>query len=198
MKITASTLDSFRLYKEFDFKSLEELEKQIKGEPITVTPEMKLGKAYDKLVCTETFPPESNEIDGFIFDLDTAKQTRQNFESCLFQVWASEYLILNGGKHYLIGRADAILFNVIYDLKTRTSPFNLENYQDSLQWQFYCFLFGLKKFVYRLVNLECISEIYMTSNVQDLPLYFDNQNETNLYEWIREFVSFCRSRGLNP
>lgn len=196
-KITASNLESFRFYSQYDFITLEELEKRLRGEEdFEETPEMIIGKKYHEFVLRPDFP--NPDIVGF--DPDTASRSREGLEQAQFEVWANETMRIGNQEHYVVSRMDALTPGSIIDMKVRTNgkAFKVENYFDSLQWPLYCRIYGVSHFVYRLVRLEKLSELWVTTEVQDVPLFYDAGKEEVLNHWIQQFVAFCESRNIEP
>jgi len=203
LKLSPTLIDGYRYYLDYDFKTLEELESQIRREPVAQTEKMLIGGAYDKFVLNPYFhkQPDPTEIDGFLFDKESAKEAVFTIPAGgSYQVWVDRIIECDGWNIKLLGKVDYVWGSIVADLKTKTGSYQIENFAEALQWAAYCEILGTKAFTYRVASLRIPKknkdDILYTTSVDDLDLYYDKSIRANLYDYISRFLSFCESRGL--
>lgn len=188
LRVTPTLLESFRLYRDFDWMSKEDIIKSIKGD-IEQTPKMQIGKAYDKLVFWEPWDEAPETIDGIVFDKPSAEQARM---SGLYQVNCES--MLDG--ILIRGKMDCIDGNEIRDLKAKIDYWKVESYIDSLQWQAYCHICGVRKFIYRIADLKQGDDsVWWTSDITDISLYY--QSDELLRSVLSDLLTFVRIENLS-
>jgi hypothetical protein len=202
LRITPSLLESFRYYMTFDFKSLAELEAQIKGEPVTVTPAMALGSAFHKVAEGDLDLGAGEHAgfyraDGLLFDVDSTDDALALRGPGVAEVWCSRQLTTVPYAPILRGRSDWLSGTIPYEIKTREKDFSPEDYAASLQWQCYLHMLGAEECRYLLVRLEeRVEGAWWVRDADVLPLFRYAGMEENINQWARKFVSFCEQRNL--
>ena len=205
LRLTPSLLDAFRLYRDTDRKTLSSLEAQIKGEPITQTPAMRLGLAFHKVAEGEFYYEDhgTGEHDGFYyadglrFDMSSTDDALLLRGSGVAEVWCSRPLLTVHYQPLLRGRADWISGAVPWEIKTKDKTFTPEDYADSLQWPCYLHMLDAEECHYLLVQLEEHTEgTWWVKDADVLPLYRYAGMEENLMQWASRFMDFCESRHL--
>jgi phage nucleotide-binding protein len=75
-------------------------------------------------------------------------------EDCEFQVHLSKLIEINGKTIFIEGFADAVGYDIIYDIKTTSADYEIGKYQSSLQHKIYMFCSGMKKFEYLITKIK--------------------------------------------
>lgn len=203
-RLTPSLLESFRYYCDFDFKSLAELEAQIKGEPVTQTPAMRLGAAFHK-VAEGDFDLGAGEhsgfyrADGLLFDVATTDDALVLRGPGVAEVWCSKPLLTVPRQPLLRGRSDWLSGTIPHEIKTKEKDFSPEDYSASLQWQCYLHMLDAEECRYLLVRLEeRVEGAWWVREADILPLFRYVGMEEHIHQWATRFMQFCESRGLLP
>ena len=202
LRLTPSLLDSFRLYCDFDFKSLSELEAQIKGEPVTQTPAMRLGSAFHK-VAEGDIDLGVGEHDGFyradglLFDVATTDDALALRGPGVAEVWCSKPLLTVPHQPLLRGRCDWISGTVPWEIKTKDKTLEPDYYVKSLQWPCYLHMLDAEECRYLLVQLEeRVEGTWWVRDADVLPLFRYAGMEDMIVSWATRMIHFCESRGL--
>jgi hypothetical protein len=203
-RLTPSILDAYRYYCGFEFKPLAELEAQIKGEPVTQTPAMRLGAAFHK-VAEGAFDEGAGEhagfyrADGLLFDVATTDAALALRGPGVAEVWCSRPMLTVPQAPLLRGRSDWISGTVPYEIKTREKSFEPADYANSLQWQCYLYMLGAEECRYLLVQLEeRVDGAWWVVEADVLPLFRYAGMENYINEWAARLMHFCDTRGLLP
>lgn len=217
LRLTPSLLDSFRLYHEADFIPLADLESRIKGEPITLSQAMLLGRAFHMIAegKAEHLLMRDHEesgtsadrgawsegegfysVDGFLFDAASADDALALRGPGVPEVWCSRPLEHVSRAPLLRGRADWISGIVPWEIKTKDGDMDPEHYATSLQWQCYLYMLEVDECRYLLVRLEKDKDCWRVREADPLPLFRYRGMEDHINEWATRMMRFCESRGL--
>src|SRR5574337_1422464 len=173
LRITPSLLDSFRLYHEAEFLSLQDLESRIRREPITPTPAMLLGTAFHK-IAEHTEDVESTSefyrVDGLAFDREDVDNALAPLDGGVSEVWCSRILDRVPYAPLLRGRVDRIVGVTPWEIKTKDKDFDPEYYAASLQWPCYLHMLDVEECRYLLVRLEEGEDCWRVKYADPLPL----------------------------
>ena len=196
LRLTPSLLDAFRLYRETDWKTLASLEAQIKGEPITQTPAMKLGSAFHA-VAEGIAEVQGNVYysDGLLFDRESADNALALRGPGVAEVWCSTILHTVQYAPILRGRVDWISGTTPWEIKTKDADLDPKYYAESLQWQCYLHMLGAEECRYLLVWLKEVGDCWQ-AEADVLPLFRYVGMENHLCVWASRFMEFCESRNL--
>ena len=204
LRITPSLLESFRYFCDFDFKPLAELEAQIKGEPVTVTPAMALGSAFHKVAEGEHDLGAGEHAgfyraDGMLFDVASTDAALALRGPGVAEVWCSKPLLTVPHAPLLRGRSDWLSGTIPYEIKTKEKDFDPADYAASLQWQCYLHMLDAEECRYLLVRLEeRVDGAWWVRDADVLPLFRYVGMEEHITGWATRFIHFCESRGLLP
>jgi len=215
LKVTASNLEAYRLWRQFDFIPTEELFARIRGEKTPQTFEAQLGNAYHAFVLN---PDRANWQDwddyndyigtseGIDFDNRTAKDALGDLllPGATFEVWGRRYFSNFWAGHtvYFVTRMDAMFGNEIIDLKVSLKSKDPVTRLDSLQWSLYCMAAHCRKFTYIDVQLRRIQAgfghdtHYITVAAKPLTLYLSDSIERDLKLAVVDYLEFVKSAGL--
>jgi hypothetical protein len=199
LRITPSLLDSFRLFHEADFMSLQDLESRIKREPITPTPAMLLGAAFHKIAERSPDVESTSEfysIDGLLFDRESVDDALEPLKDGISEVWCSRVLDRVPHAPLLRGRVDRIVGATPWEIKTKDKDFDPEYYAASLQWTSYLHMLDVDECRYLLVRLEEGEDCWRVKYADPLPLFRYCGMDDHLNEWAGRFMAFCETRNL--
>ncbi len=210
LKVTASKLEAYRLWRQFDFITTDELFARIRGEKTPQTFEAKLGNAYHEIVLTpdpDEWPEDIVDMgEGIKIDAGSAfDELGYTFPpGCTFEVWGRRYFqnFWAGHTVYFLGRLDAMLGNEILDLKVSTKSKDPVTRVDSLQWPLYCMAAECRKFTYVDVQLRSIKATvahpayFETVKVNPLTLYLSDSIARDLFVAVIDYLQFVENNGL--
>lgn len=147
MKVSVTTLDTFRKYLTTDYVSFDDLMASILG-TVQENRAMQIGialhNALESAAYMDTYCLMNNGFTFLFGDIDdyivqsTAREIKTTCEIEGITV---------------VGKADTIHGTTIIDHKT-TSRFDIDRYFDSVQWRLYLQLFNCNKFVYQVFEIE--------------------------------------------
>jgi len=209
LKVTASNLEAYRLWRLFDFITTDELFARIRGDAMPEpTFETKLGNAYHELVLTPWLNGLDGivDIEGIMFDSCTAYDELADVLplKSTFEVWGRRYFsnYWDGHTVYVLGRLDAMFGNEIKDLKVSLKSKDPVTRVDSLQWPLYCEVAGCRKFTYVDVQLRSIKATvgqpahFQTVKVNPLTLYLSDSIARDLKVAVIDYLQFVENAGL--
>lgn len=200
IRISASLLDSYRLFKDFEFISVEEMDKRLKREPVPQTDEMKIGAAFHEVA--QGGGERIDNIffyDSFGFRSKAVEELRERLRPGIHEVKKYDTVIDSPyGQILITARVDSIHGTVIDEIKTKVGKaLNPEQYMDAWQWKVYLRVFGASKLIYHLCQLtyDKLQEAYNVE-IDTLPLYPYPAMEKEVDAAFCELVEYAASRGL--
>ena len=215
LKVTASNLEAYRLWRQFDFISTEELFARIRGEKTPQTFEAQLGNAYHAFVLNpdradwEKWDDVIGTSEGIDFDNRTAEDALGDLllPGATYEVWGRRYFsnYWAGNTIYFVTRMDAIFGNEIIDLKVSLKSKDPVTRLDSHQWPLYCQAAHCRKFTYIDVQLKAINASagypqhgphYQTVSAKPLTLYLSDSIGRDLKLAVIDYLEFVENAGL--
>ena len=206
LRISATTLESYRLYLTTEWMTHEKLILQIKEEE-PISPAMTLGTAFDKIMerpAKYLLPSETGEefyvCDGYKFDADSMDNALDYTERrAIVQYKAVREYEINGTCVELVCKADALYGVVAWDYKARTKPLDADkamDYMKSLQWKAYTEVFGLQKFVYLVSHISESNGVCFVEETVPIVLYPYDGLASELFNYLAYFVQFIEENRL--
>lgn len=197
LRVSPSLLESYRLYATGEWMSLQDIEGRIKREPITPTPEMRLGTAFHAIAEHADILTEGcYEMDGFLFDAPSVNAALALLPRGVCEVPCSRILKVGSDPVLIGGRIDRVAGEVAWELKTKTKPFEPERFADSLQWQCYAWMLGVPQVRYLLVELTESGDKWAVRNADTLGLYAYLDMESTLRQWTALLLNHAQQRDL--
>lgn len=201
-RLSATLLESFRLYREADFISAEDMDSRVRGDAIEPTEDMRLGAAFHA-IAEGIAEPRGDHGDrpaycagGFVFDAVSADEALAGYVGGISEVKATRIVPTPHGPAVLVAKADYLQGNAARELKTRRKPFDVESYVDSLQWRVYVAVFGLARFTYDLVRLDEAGGVFFAAEHDTLDLYPYPALLDDVERETRALVAFAHERGI--
>lgn len=199
MRISTTTLESFRLYMQpdQDWMTEESLIASIRGEFVP-TPAVLLGQAFGSVLES----PERRRVSGgyrhgsyFFSDETMAPALALIDYRGVFEAKA----VKSYGPHDVVAKADHLLGAHLSEFKTTLSTFNLEKYADSCQWRFMADIFQPSIITYRVFCLDQedgIDSIGIKS-IECFNLFPYAQLHQDCCDLLGEFVDYVTRKGLD-
>lgn len=203
LRIPATRLESFRLYKTTDWMTEEKLLAEIKGAEAQ-TPEMARGSAFDKVLAKpgEYRMGSFYVCDGFRFVGQSIDDAIEYIEPKAFWQYKSvrEYEV-NGTVVELVCKADALYGLKAWEIKTTEQSITAEKsnrYLQSLQWKAYVEVFGLWAFEYLIFQLTDDAGLWSVRETLPIMLYPYDGLSAEVFDALTEFVQYIELRNLQP
>jgi len=203
LRISATMLESFRLWMTEDWMKEEDLIAKIKGE-FAWTPAMRLGTAYH--ACVER-PQRAlsgyYEMDGFRFTAEAVESMLGKIEpSGLFEVKTTKAILIAQpvfSEVILVAKCDHIAGAWISEFKTTLDAFDSEKYMASAQWKLMTWLFDAAQVTYHVAVLDedvKRNEIGLKS-IESLNVFPYPALEEECRELVRDFVDYLHKKNLD-
>lgn len=201
IRISPTMLDSFRLYREAEFISAEEMENRILRLPTPETPAMALGTAAHAClagVCERLGgDPAAYRSGEYVFDAVSIDGARAGLEKALPEVPGYIDLMVGGVLVRLGGRTDYLYGNTVYDIKTSDKPIDPDKPDRSMQWRCYMLIFNVKRIYYRHLWLNCMENgIWEVKDWHEVALYSYPDLRRDVLAQLGLLLEFARSRGI--
>lgn len=192
-KVSPTLLDSYRLYRDADFKTYDELVsgiKRIAGE----TTQMLLGRAFHKL--KEGFglllSDGNYSVDGFVFSGIIAGD-----ENLLSEMRTQYMLETRYGSVQMNMVADGVRGRTITEYKTTQSTIDVVRYLDYYQWRCYLLGFESDKVIYDITELQEKKGVWVAHDWQQVDFYPYQGIEADIRILAEDFISFCVGQNLS-
>jgi hypothetical protein len=197
LRISATLLESFRLYLKADWFDEADLIAQIQG-VFTPTPQIRLGKAYH--ACVEK--PQLSlsgfyEKDGYRFEREAIEGMRRRIIPGLFEVKTTKMIRIGSEDVTLVSKCDHIIGAHLDEFKTSTQ-FDADKYLASIQWRLMMWLFDTTSVTYHVATLGEDEEdnIVRLKGIESLNVFPYPQLKDDCFELVREFCQYLRTKGL--
>lgn len=201
MRISTTTLESFRLYMEMDWMTEEKLLDSIKG-VFVPTPQMMAGSAYHKILEA---PDAFRQTDG-AYVCEGRRFPSSSVLPALELIDLAGPCELKETKVYRIGgrdvtvvaQVDQLLRSWIIERKTKWSPFDYAGYADSFQWRFYLDIFdGASGVCYQVFCMDEDKDgSYTLGDIHTMRFYPYVGMRTDLTELLEQFLAYVDRRQL--
>ncbi|HKA75325.1 MAG TPA: hypothetical protein VKE26_26215 [Xanthobacteraceae bacterium] len=195
LRISATTLEAYRLYVEQDWMEEAALIQTIKRE-VVPTEAMRLGTAFHSVLeAPEQFRvPFGYLCDGLHFPDATMREPLSLIDPRgTFEV--KSMTLIDG--HTIVARADQIVGSHIYEHKTTTGSYDADKYLDSCQWRVEAALFQPGAITYRTFLLEePKDQIVGLRGIEQLTVYPYPALLSDVRDLVRRFVAYVTQRGL--
>lgn len=195
MRISATTLESFRLYmSDQDWMSEADIVASILGQ-FTPSAAVKLGKAFGEVLET----PDQYRVQagyahtGHFFSADMMTgplsliDRRGVFEAKAVKAY---------GPHDVVAKADHLLGSHLSEFKTTLSAFDVDKYTASYQWRFMADIFQPSMITYRVFCLSESDGVIDLKSVESFNLFPYDRLHADCCDLLAAFVDFATAKGL--
>jgi len=202
MRISVTTLESFRLWRDYSWKPEAELIATIKGQ-FEPTPRVLLGRAYGRVLeAPDVYRTDAGyECGHYRFERDAidpalaAIDARAAAAGCpdrgLFEVKATRRY----GAHTVVAKADHVAGAVVDEFKTRVGSYHIDRYLESYQWRLMADLFQpawLEYLVFVLTEAPvALVDVQSSGRLFPYPRLHDD-----CHALVEEFVAYVYRRDL--
>ncbi len=204
MRISTTTLESFRLFMQPDQDWMDEADliATIQGR-FTPTPHINIGSAYGKVL---EHPDKYRVSGGYRVPLRDVKEPIELgddvMQPALDLIRTPTVFEAKGVGRYLghdvVAKADQLHGLDLIETKTTFSSFDFDKYDASCQWKFMADIFNVPRVIYQVA---CLGEskdngvIYL-KNLEVFSLYPYDDMWDELLDLVRDFVRYVDARHL--
>jgi len=186
--ITPTLLNSFNYFLKSESETaLADFTSVIKKE-FTSNKYCEAGNIWENKVCY----PDTNETNKLVLEV------AEKVKGYSFQEVLKKEIVVNGIKILLYGKADAIGYDIIKDIKTTSSEYEIGKFNDSLQHKIYMYCSPIKQFEYLITQIKIIEkdekvvDVEPTTNFAEYYSWQDKY-ESDIYECINNFFDFLKN-----
>lgn len=201
MRISATQLESYRLFMSGDWMAESDLMATIRGEFVP-THKVNLGSAFGRVLED---PERYRASGGFRADAggETFEFGRDVMDPCLAVIDRRGVFEAKAEKAYgdctVASRADHILGAHLSEFKTTLSGFDVSKYMDSYQWRFMADIFQPAQITYHVFCLyECEANgVIELRSVETVNLFPYAELHQDCADLVQEFRGYVLARGLD-
>lgn len=204
LRVSCTTLESYRLWRDGDWMDEAELLATIRGE-FRPTPAVLAGQAFGRLLeCPVRYAvtggyhvPVRNadgETQWYRVDEAVAQPALalMDYEHGVFELKGSKVY----GDCTVVGKVDQIVGDHVFEHKT-TAYFDVDKYASSYQWRYYLDLFGGSRCTYHVFLLDDHGNgVLELKGIESFTLYPYRELRADCEALVREFRDYVRLRGL--
>ncbi|MFP4527698.1 MAG: hypothetical protein ACLFQX_04045 [Candidatus Kapaibacterium sp.] len=207
LRISVTTLESFRRFLQEEWLSEQKLISQIKREePPSI--HMAIGTAFHDIL---EHPHERVKYDdkkdihyfesgGIVFPFETiTKAYDQISYRYPFEVKTTKDYIVDGEAVRVVAMADQLIGNIACEHKTTYGNFDCARYAESYQWRYYCDLFSSDIVIYKVFEFPRLNQSKMDLRLKDMHIFSMWRYpgmETDLKLLLGHFVGWVKFRKL--
>ena len=199
MRISTTTLESFRLWAQpdQDWMSEQELIDTIRGKFVP-TPKVLIGKAFGQILeDPEPFRVHGGYMCGaYFFSVDTMAPALALMDRRgVFEAKATK----DYGDCTVVAKADQLVGAHLIEHKTRLGSFDFEKYADSYQWRFMADIFEPTRITYHVFILDGDEEgaTFGLKSIESFSLFPYPQLHADCQALLDQFVEYVTLRRLD-
>lgn len=196
MRISTTTLESFRLYLEQDWMTEASLIDTIAGKFVP-TPAVLLGKAFGQVLETpEVFRvARGYRCGGYSFSDETMAEPFALIDRRgVFEAKAQKRY----GACDVVAVADHLLGAHLSEFKTTTGQFDFDKYAESCQWRFMADIFEPSTITYRVFILDDHGNgVVEVKDIHSFNLYQYIGLHRECVSLLGQFIDFVVAKGLD-
>lgn len=203
MRISTTTIESYRNFIEFDWLSQDEFIEQLKGK-FVATKKMEMGTAFHNILehpenylVVNDSKPDYFECNSYRFDNEVIKEaiTKVNY-AFPFEIKATKVYDILGKEITVVAKADQLEGKQGNEHKSTWSGFSYDKYADSMQWRFYCDIFELDKVVYKVWDFSDLVSGIRFNDYYELTFSASDFDRTKALGYLHELVNFIHLHKL--
>jgi len=206
LRVSVTTLEAFRRVSETDWGNEEELIASIKGEEIPKSWQAVAGTAWHEIIANSNLTAEDEMVDlyGFQFEDDAIFQAEETIgPGGLWEVKATRTVRIDRQLVTVVGKCDNLRGDFIQDNKAKFSPLDIGDYEKSLQWRFYLWIFDASEFRYNFFlfkepaeEIAGIPRLCLLKNVMTASFFPYPNLGSDCEIWIHRFIEWAREKNL--
>lgn len=205
LRVSTTTLEAYRRLLTNEYAVEAELVAQVQGKPFAPSWQMQAGSAWDRLLSYEE--AESVEEVGnthcavhmgdFSFHAEQLYQATRHCGPGLWQVKNNLEVFTTWGPVNLVGVADQMHGLKIQENKAKFSTPDARDYEQSLQWRLYLWLFGASSVRYNLFYFRDPKDGYCElTDILTFCFFPYADLEADCRSWLNDFLAWADDRDL--
>lgn len=170
LRISVTTIEAYRYFLEYEWKTEAELIANIRGE-FTPNNYMRAGTAFHNILETPEAcrTPSGYASGGIAFDKDSIDQCLALYDQRgAFEVKTTKDYHVNGETVTVVAKADQLLGLEVVETKTKWAPFDIDGYLAACQWRYYLDIFEARRACYKVFCLEGLDDAIAGDGVIEL------------------------------
>ncbi len=200
LRVSTTTLDSFRRVLDYDYADEGELIASVKREPVIMPWYVHAGSAWQSLLESEVTPITDIgriKVGDFYFDSTALRSAHAILGPGVTEVKATKVYQTSHGQATVVAQADHVFGTIITDNKFKASTPDARDYENNLQWRLYCDVHGASCFRYILYDFADQKDGYCElKNIISFKFWPYSELEADCNRWLNLFLGWADSRGL--
>lgn len=195
IRVSTTTLEAYRRLLQTEYGTEAELIAQIKGEPFKPSWQMQAGQAWDHVLSWPGYEALGFQpaYGGFTFDAEAWRSAKEHLGPGVWQVKATKQI----GPALVVAQVDHIHGMLIDEVKAKFSTPDARDYEQVLQWRFYCLIHDAPVVRYSLFDFSDPKGGYCElRNIISFKFWSYPNLEVDCKRWVSEFLSWAESRAL--
>lgn len=201
MRISTTTIESFRLLKFEDWQTEEKFIAQVKGET-PPSKNMELGTAFHDIIQNPHERLQDGVFvakNGVVFPMDVIMKCFEHINyDYPFEIKLTKKYDVLGESITVVSQVDQLIADHVMELKSCWSAFDYDKYSNSMQWRFYLDIFESSMVRYNVFEMYDGANGIVLKGIH--PFYF-NYNDSipgTINDILEEFVAYIHSKNLEP
>lgn len=200
LRISVTTIESFRRVLTTEYAKESELIASIKGEPVEMPWYVHAGSAWQELLESAVTPITDIgriTVKDFSFDSTALRSAHAILGPGIDEVKATKVYETTRGPANVVAKADHVHGLVITDNKFKASTPDARDYESSLQWRFYLDVHGAACFRYILYDFADEKSGYCELKAIHAFRFWPYVGlDSDCLRWVNLFVEWAEGRGL--
>lgn len=198
MRVSVTTLESYRLYLEADWMAEESLQQSIKG-VFVATPEMILGRNLHSVLEDHD---QYEQPDGSYlckesrFSSELIRDCLVHVEPGVFEVKFTKDYTVGGRQIQVVGKVDELVGLRVVENKIRVGSFEAERYTESFQPRFYLDILQAQSVTFKVFILGESQEGLFLKSCEKLTVYPYPDLHDDCQRLVTRFVDYVERRQL--
>lgn len=209
LRISTTTLETFRRCSDTGWGKEQDLVANIAGEPYQLSWQAMAGAAFQCILSYGKDPPNSLgfvERDGFWFSADDILIAEDHIgHGGLWEVKGTKTIRIDGEDVTFVAKADNVRGEIIQENKCKFYPAPTSDYDESLQWKFYLWIlegshvrynFFQYSFKKSPAGQEPKHGTCHLKNIISVHFWPYPELEKDCVQWAKRLISWCERKNI--
>lgn len=207
MRVSTSTIDSYRYLLEHDHASEDELVAQVQGKPFVKKWQMDAGTAWHSVledphthICyaqSANEPDEYYRSGEYAFSAQAVDSAVMLIGPGVWEVKATRLFGTPYGAVNVVAKVDHLNGLIVTENKTKFSQPDARDYDGSVQWRMYCLIHDAQAVQYNLFDFSDPKNGYCElRNILSFRFFPYPDLEKDCRRWLNRFLDWAASKNL--
>lgn len=184
--ITPTLLNSYLYYKDSESENALADFKKVINKEFTSNIYCDAGNMWEDIVCNKQLET-TDKLTTYIKD---------KIKNDDYQVVVKKNIVVNNINLLLYGKCDCVGYDIIRDIKTTSSDYEIGKYQNSMQHKIYLYcLDSIKQFEYLITKIKIKTESDKLISVEPIDNFaefytWQDSYESDIFNCIKDFFDF--------